>query len=557
MELLKRKFLKRIPVCLLSAVILSVSAGDRFIVSDDIRTVEATAAVPVADGSVESLMALLDILINASAVGGASEYVANYEDDTALLDAFVDFMWSAYPGGAPAEADATFYLEDGTVVTAAQILDGVEDGTVTLPNEQQWGQYRVGFGDDFASILEAWEGRGGGSGSGSSQEPEEPGFSKLEALGISAGFMAVVGDFFTALYNDEIEGLSSTTYYADDVLGKDIKEQWSGSQYVYKVACAVDRYYQNGNYNFTQVYYRNFSLGNYANERLAGYIQDDNVNFLAGNAASVYALKQYVYSSADMQDYTNYSHTTQTAVYGLPYSVNTSTEKMNFFTCNFPIFQSDSAARNYLQTGEGYKNALNYKPVIYDYPALTANIPAAFSPWTKSRISPAALQKTYAGVKNAYETQIKPQVDTSAEPDTKANTDTYIDTVTGVVADTVVQPGTGTGTDPAPQPDPDPTKPGTGTETSPDEDVDRYKRDLRMVFPFCLPFDLIALLDALDAEPVTPCFDYPFVVEALNIDMVVKIDLSFLDGVAEMMRLFETIGFIITLITVTHKMIKW
>lgn len=212
-------------------------------------------------------------------------------------------------------------------------------------------------------------------------------------------------------------------------------------------------------------------------------------------------------------------------------------------------------------SGTNYKDAMNYKPIIYDYPALAANISPAFLSWTDTRISPATFQKTYAGVKDAYETQIKPQTDTSTEADTKTNTDIYTETVNKVIPENLVKPetgtGTGTGTKPDPGTDPGTTTPGTGTETSPDEDADKYKRDLRMVFPFCLPFDLIALFDALDAEPVTPCFDFPFVVEALDIDMAVELDLSFLDDVAEMIRSLETIGFIIGLITITHKMIKW
>lgn len=545
-------FRKRI-VCSLLALYVVAAA----VLSCPLK-VQATAALP-AEGSVESLMALLDILINASAVGGATDYVANYDSDMALLDAFAGFVWSTYPGGAPPELDATFYLEDGTAVTVAEVLDGVEDGTVTLPNEQQWGQYRVGFGDDFASILEAWESRGGGSGGGSSQEPDDPNFSTLDAIILSSGFMGIVENFFSALWNDEIEGVDPAAYF-------DLKDYiWRG-----KYDKDVSSYPFKGNISYSTVNNPYISSGVHNFDTFASYppaVVIDNKDgtpvfnfYYYNNAVCGFYMSwktlQFDCNGNFFGSCSNHSNT---------YSF-TSDCNLTRYNFNVPVFGSYSAMEAFYINGDdsGILNGLKY-----DYSALMANISAAFAPWTSTRISPATLQKTYSGVKSAYETQIKPQTDTSTEADTETNTKTYTETINKVIPENLVQPETGTGTEtgtetdpgtetnPGTETDPGTTTPGTGTETSPDEDVDKYKRDLRMVFPFCLPFDLIALLDALDADPVTPCFDFPFVVESLNIDMVVKLDLSFLDDVAEMMRLFETIGFIISLITITHKMIKW
>lgn len=84
-----------------------------------------------------------------------------------------------------------------------------------------------------------------------------------------------------------------------------------------------------------------------------------------------------------------------------------------------------------------------------------------------------------------------------------------------------------------------------------------FTADLTEIFPFCLPFDLIRFLDALDADPVAPCFEIPFVVEALGIDMTVEFDMSFMDDAVEIFRIGELGCFIISLILVTQKLIKW
>lgn len=113
-------------------------------------------------------------------------------------------------------------------------------------------------------------------------------------------------------------------------------------------------------------------------------------------------------------------------------------------------------------------------------------------------------------------------------------------------------PGTTPGTKPDPDKDPD-KEPGQ----EPDEDLSSYKVDLQAVFPFCIPFDFIALLRVLDAEPEAPCFDFPVVIPAIGYEETVKLDMSVFDDVAEVIRLCETVSFIIFLMFATSKVIKW
>lgn len=108
------------------------------------------------------------------------------------------------------------------------------------------------------------------------------------------------------------------------------------------------------------------------------------------------------------------------------------------------------------------------------------------------------------------------------------------------------------GTDPDPKPDPDPEP-----APLPDMDAADYKVELSGIFPFCIPFDFIALLRTLDAEPRAPCFTFPVVIPALSYREDVKLDLAIFDDVAKVIRLCEKVSFILFLMFVTSKVIRW
>lgn len=56
---------------------------------------------------------------------------------------------------------------------------------------------------------------------------------------------------------------------------------------------------------------------------------------------------------------------------------------------------------------------------------------------------------------------------------------------------------------------------------------------------------------------MTPVFEFPFVVPALGIDITVTLDMSFLEPAMEVFRMGETVGFVILLIVLTQRVIKW
>ncbi len=80
--------------------------------------------------------------------------------------------------------------------------------------------------------------------------------------------------------------------------------------------------------------------------------------------------------------------------------------------------------------------------------------------------------------------------------------------------------------------------------------------DWKGVFPFCIPFDLIAFLKCLCAEPQPPKIDIPFNVPIVNYKGSVSIDLSKYDEVAALCRTLFDLLFIVGLAYATRYLIK-
>ena len=131
-----------------------------------------------------------------------------------------------------------------------------------------------------------------------------------------------------------------------------------------------------------------------------------------------------------------------------------------------------------------------------------------------------------------------------------------------IPVDPDIDPKPSTAPKPNPTGSPDnPDAPGTD-----DVDPDKYKTDLRLVFPFCIPFDLIHLLEVLDAEPEAPRFEIPVNIEAENpftkkkiVDYhtTIVIDMSDYEEPVKVIRIFEIMFFILGLMLITRQhMIK-
>ena len=128
-----------------------------------------------------------------------------------------------------------------------------------------------------------------------------------------------------------------------------------------------------------------------------------------------------------------------------------------------------------------------------------------------------------------------------------------------------VNPDPGSGTDPDPNPDPDNPDPDNPDPT-PEEEASPYKADLKEIFPFCIPFDLIHLLKVFEADAEAPVFEFPLDIELDNpwtgekvVDYhhTFKLDMSDYEPVVKILRIFQVVFFIIALMLITRQqMIK-
>lgn len=87
-----------------------------------------------------------------------------------------------------------------------------------------------------------------------------------------------------------------------------------------------------------------------------------------------------------------------------------------------------------------------------------------------------------------------------------------------------------------------------------DVEVDGLKMDLKSIFPFCIPFDVVDMIKLLDAEPVAPSYTVNWNIPIINRALTFEVDLSPFNGVAAILRNLEIILFCIGLAMVTRSM---
>ena len=248
---------------------------------------------------------------------------------------------------------------------------------------------------------------------------------------------------------------------------------------------------------------------------------------------------------------------------------------------NLPLFSSFSELLNFLQTGEGYENALNYLKQYKLADWLQDNWNGElFDPLTGlSYLNDLAnmakhqglnaigndpslddmkqhLRDIIANLRPGYDPVTDPSVDPALDP--ICYPDTIPTPVIDPTADVVLQPAK----DPTPSPNPDPSpstspKPTTQPTPSPGEiDSSQPVVDLSKFFPFCIPFDLIHLVQALDADPVAPKWTLKLEPPQFPVEWEVTLDLSQFESLAKIFRTGETLLFVVGLILITRGIIK-
>lgn len=80
--------------------------------------------------------------------------------------------------------------------------------------------------------------------------------------------------------------------------------------------------------------------------------------------------------------------------------------------------------------------------------------------------------------------------------------------------------------------------------------------DLTAIFPFCIPFDIVALIQKFDVQPETPAISVSLPLPGVNTTLDLDLDLAPFETVARILRTMELIAFIFGLMMVTRHLIR-
>lgn len=527
----------------------------------------------------EMSMVLWNLLMNALVACGVSAAVpddetssgtistpiGSYDAEAALYEALLDSY-----NVVSVSDDMVFTLQNGRTVTLGEMLeltgwDTVGTGARQIPDEATWQRFRVI--------------QGGGSGSEPPSPDDESMFKALVGVSVSSAAFFGIANFVKALQAGEVEGLEAADYFPDGfdgTLPRDAEGNYIGTAHVVLVNHQPNFGVSSGGIWPTYTYYDNYIHRVYDADfsfsaPFVLYLEEKTSFY--GSSDRTFSFYQIValcndrgkvlgnYSSSDRYSYNGSVNTGSGSLSSGAVLFNFNQHDfwagaesdaiaklswaLDYKSTDLPIFSSREAAQLYLDTGDfsGCENALQYDPS-----ALPDALPDNFSPLADKELSPSVFNSLFPALVSAIQTafpqpQPNPGPDEEPEPvplpDPAAGTAVFNQAVADTVADVAPEA--------SPKPDPNPADP----------DIGSYQVNLTNIFPFCLPFDFIHLLEALDAEPVTPCFDFPFVVPALDMDITLQLDLSMFNDFMEIFRLFETVSFIVMLIFITPKLIRW
>lgn len=551
---------KRISALLLAMVIVigSVLGGNTL----KVKAASATVAMSP-ELAAEFYMVLLQVAETAMHVSGANNGFNNKEAMEAIGDGVqgyfvtsmsegVDFEFqttdgqtfksysnSGYPGGLVeyTTADGQTYklsgdkfttlLLNGTITLDPDIYNDTDDEPTVDKDDEYVKNMKAMFDAKWEELKEIGfdDGSGGDPTPSPSPDPKKV-FTKIALVSLGASLIAVAGAFVKDLFDGKVDRIDPDTYLPDGMFTGYPTESNAGKCYIYSSFIA-NASPVNTNLDFLTTdtnyfYFLSRSGGDVSGRDYMSLYKYSLVNKSISRAGS---------SDTSGLDGSAWSFNW---IYYPSAKVNPSAMSDFEFDSNLCVFKDFNSYCN------GDSSNLLYAPDIYDFPDLVKSVPEVLQPLTGTKFSPSLLP----GINTAVSNAVKSLPETST--DTKANTETYKETMTSTITDVAPK------TEVAPLPSTTP-----GTETGDGFEGDSYKRDLKLIFPFCIPFDFIHFIQALSADPVAPCFKIPIKLDSLGIDMVLELDLAWMDPIMEIFRLGELGCFVIMLMASTKKMIGW
>lgn len=469
------------------------------------------ASVAVSDEfAVELTMMIYNLLETVAISSGIKDGLDDYESGSSLYDAFIASVESM---AEPPFYDTIITQPDGSQVTVKEALDAVEStlgsNALKLPTSETFAKYRV------------ISGTGGNEPDPTPTPSSDPDntpvpdtgykdpFTYIQDVLVSSTLLSAMAGIFADLYAGKIDGIDVNNYIDLGFSGK--LDQDANGKYI------LNGYASDGIYEYL------FS-GSYESPVVC-YVINGSTGIFRG-----YHNKSFIQVKPTYQLFKNGS-LDRTGTVG---SFSLSSETYRF---NIPIFDSEDHALAFFNTGslEGLLNG-----EAYDFPDLATSTAERLQPLTGYEFAPGRLPGINAALSTAAAALPEPGLDPAE------NTDAYKNALNAALTAALPEPA------PEPEPEPDPSPdPGTGGEG------ESYKRDLQLLFPFCIPFDFIHLIQALKAEPETPKFEIPVKLDFVDVDTSIVIDLAWMDPIMKIWRLGELGLFIVMLMKSTSKVIRW
>lgn len=432
----------------------------------------------------------------------------------------------------------TTLLLNGTITLDPDIYnDTDEEPTVNDDDEYvknmkamfdaKWEELReIGFKDDSGDPTPS-----------PSPDPEKKAFKNIALVTVGVSLVALAGAFVKDLYNGKVEGVNISDYYTVPYNNYNLPvfdySYLSSSSTIFSIDGSTASYVVNPDpfvlpehcyyacvYQFSGSDYDSFSI-------MYVHAVGDTFYYDSGNLPCIG---------------TKYSD-------GSSFSANVGSLNVRNnvrLSTNIPFFDSHDSMKKFFNTymnkgltGIDVSGLLNGE--VYDFPELTKSVPTVMQPLTGYEFAPGRLRNVNQALADAA-TKVQPETGTDTAAATKTYTDTMTDTMTKVAPKTEVNPLPST---------------TPGTETGEGFEGESYKRDLKLLFPFCIPFDFIHLIQALKAEPETPKFEIPVKLDFVDVDTSIVIDLAWMDPIMKIWRLGELGLFIVILMKSTSKMIRW
>ena len=561
---------KRILAVIMSVILLSITVGSDYFDAAHMDEVEATGVIEVAGGITAATLFQICVLVgSAFAISwAAGEVIDNQEEIARAGKNFIDSVKE------------------------------IPEGFLSKITDISSGQDYV-FGSEAFELVKdtPWEVIQGGSPDNNNNDDDDDD-NKDGIINLCKSAGQYVGNFFalgstwviahaSELYRKWVNGeeMTETELAAIEPLISgycnqyDVAAQWSGASFDY--VCDIKYSYDLHNNNTGKfIDHRDYVLKLHSTFSfpVAAYYHldvDENsgksyvIEFLriADNSAKdLITTNISVATSTESRDGaapTRYPYSSR-AVYS--FGVVDHYKNYSFsYGANCPVFASRIDAENYLRGTGDVTNALNYAKVYRHADWLSDD-------WAGQLIDPLTnigltLSQLLALMKALGLTAVGNNLSPAELIDLIKKSLLVVnpDLLPGESPVTIPEPAPGTEPVYYPSPDahPKPVKPTPGGDTDPDPGTDSdpemsdYKVELTGVFPFCIPFDFIALLKVLSAEPEAPRFAFPVVIPALDYEETFYIDLSIFDDVAKVMRTCEKVSFIIFLMFATSKVIRW